>query len=218
MAPRHPGAGSTTDPIIVMAICFGWFILSSIQAVAAGFPIHPFTDSSFLGIVVLEIILATIAISFLHVRGFNLGHLVPVPSGKGCLVGLVLYSATLLLSWPVELAGGRSIVAVQPIEEMASGATISFLPLLGVSVINGLYEETFVIGYLQRTLQSAGAFFAIGMTILVRVLYHIYQGPVGALSIVAFGLVLSIYFLWRKDLWPVVFAHIFADFAGFSYA
>jgi len=51
----------TADAVIVMAICFGWFILGSIQAVASGFPTRPFTDSSFIGIIGFEVVFAAVA-------------------------------------------------------------------------------------------------------------------------------------------------------------
>lgn len=99
---------------------------------------------------------------------------------------------------------------------MVAGAQISLGPLLAMSLVNGIYEEVFLLGYLQRALEGFGASFAVGVSLLVRVLYHLYQGPSGALYVLGFGLVLGLYFLRTRELWPVAFAHIFADFAGFS--
>jgi membrane protease YdiL (CAAX protease family) len=58
-------------------------------------------------------------------------------------------------------------------------ATISIPLLFAVSIVNGFYEEIFLIGYLLRALESLAAIFAIGVTLLVRVLYQLYQGPIG---------------------------------------
>jgi hypothetical protein len=41
--PDAPG-NTAVDAIMVTAICFGWFILGSIQAVASGFPTRPFSE------------------------------------------------------------------------------------------------------------------------------------------------------------------------------
>ena len=83
--------------------------------------------------------------------------------------------------------------------------------IIALAMVNGLYEETFLLGYLQRGFLAAGPSFAIGLSVLVRVLYHLYQGPLGALSVLLFGLVVSL-FHWRTGkLWPVVFAHTLAD-------
>jgi CAAX protease family protein len=209
---RTAAPGDTaTDAIIVAAICFGWFILTSIQAVASGFPTR-----SFIGIIALEVVFGATAIVYLRARGYNLTQLLPVPTGVGCLVGLALYAATVLVSWPLEFLIRAAQPAAQPIEQMVANATLSFMPLVAVSVVNGVYEEVFLVGYLQRALESSGVAFAVGASLLVRMLYHLYQGPSGAVSIIGFGLVLSLYFLWKRKLWPLVFAHIFADIAGFS--
>ncbi|TMG91207.1 MAG: CPBP family intramembrane metalloprotease [Betaproteobacteria bacterium] len=50
----------------------------------------------------------------------------------------------------------------------------------------------------------------------LRVLYHLYQGPLGAIYIVVFGIVLAIYYLRTKQLWPGIFAHMFTDLVGFA--
>jgi membrane protease YdiL (CAAX protease family) len=213
--PATPGS-TLTDAIVVAVICFGWFVLGSLQAVAAGFPASPFSDSAFLGLIALELVLGTSALVYLRVRHYRLATLVPTPSAMGCLVGLGLYVAAVLVSWPIELVFKAGQTVPQPIEEMVSNASISFLPLLGVSVVNGLYEEVFLVGYLQRVLEGFGVGFAVGASVLLRVLYHLYQGPAGAISVLMFGLVVSIYFSRTRKLWPVAFAHIFADVAGFS--
>jgi membrane protease YdiL (CAAX protease family) len=51
--------------------------------------------------------------------------------------------------------------------------------------------------------------------LLVRVLYHLYQGPVGAVWVLAIGLVFGLYFMRTNQLWPPVFAHILWDIVPF---
>jgi membrane protease YdiL (CAAX protease family) len=120
------------------------------------------------------------------------------------------------VAWLVAALIGAGHTASEPIGEMVAGARISLAPLVAMSIVNGIYEEVFLLGYLQRALEGFGAAFAVGVSLLVRLLYHLYQGPSGALYVLGFGLVLSLYFLRTGKLWPVAFAHIFADFAGFS--
>ena len=67
----------------------------------------------------------------------------------------------------------------------------------------------------MRALQPLGAFVAIGVPLLIRALSHLYQGPLGTVSAVGFGLVFAVYYWRTKLLWPVVFAHILADVVGF---
>lgn len=208
--------GTLVDAAIVTAICFGWFILTSVEAVQSDFPAEPFTDSAFVQIILLEAVFAAVALVYLRARGHDLRRLLPVPTSVGCLVGLGLYAATLFVGVVMAAAVGPAHPGTQPIEEMVDNASISIAPLVAMSVVNGLYEEVFLIGYLQRALESFGPAFAVGAVLLVRVMYHLYQGPSGTVFALGFGLVVGGYFLWARKLWPVVFAHMFADFAGFS--
>ena len=89
--------------------------------------------------------------------------------------------------------------------------------ILALSLLNGLYEETFLLGYLIRGFSAAGASFALGLNVLVRLLYHLYQGPMGAVSVVIFGLVVGYYYWRTRVLWPAVFAHMLADVLGLAH-
>jgi len=214
--PSAVAATSLGEVAIVVSLCFGWFIAGSIGAVMSGFPASAFDDSTFLNLVPSEFVFGAAALLFLHYRGHAVRALVPRPTALGSLVGLALYAATIAAIWPIQLAVGAQQVSAEPIEQMVRWATISLPALIGVSIVNGIYEETFLTGYLIPSLQSFGAPFAIGVSVLVRVLYHLYQGPLGAISILLTGTIFGIYYWKTRKLWPVAFAHIFADFAGFA--
>jgi uncharacterized protein len=214
----RPGTAVDTaiDCVVVGAICFGWFIAVSVEWVAADFPVQPFTDASLLDLIVREALYAGTALFYLHARGYDLAQLLPAPSAVGTLVGLGLYVASIFAWWPISVAVSSALPAPQPIEEMVANARVSLLPVVAMSVVNGLYEEVFLLGYLQSALERFGLAFAVGASLLVRVAYHLYQGPTGAVSVLAFGLILGVYFIRQRKLWPVVCAHIFADICGFA--
>jgi len=209
---------SITDLVVVTCVCFGWFILASIQAVLAGFPIRPFTNSSFYSIIAIEVIFSATAIAYLRTREFDLSTLIPSPSIAGCLIGGLLYIGSGIASLPFESLVVVDQADIQPIEQMVANSAVALIPLLALSVVNGLYEEVFLVGYLQRALVKYGRLFSVGAVVLVRMLYHLYQGPAGAMSVVIFGVIVSAYYLYTRDLWPVAFAHMTADFVGFLQA
>jgi len=211
-------AATLPDVLIMTAICFGWFILASVQAVAAGFPERPFSDGSFFQLMILEMILAGAAVAYLRARRHDLALLIPRPTWRGCAEGVGLYFAASLLSWLFVLMWRNHPATPEPIERMVEAASFSLWPLLSMSVVNGLYEEVFLVGYLQRAMELSGPWFALGASLLVRVLYHLYQGPMGTISVLGFGLILGIYFLMTKRLWPLVVAHVCADVSGFLFA
>ena len=78
-------------------------------------------------------------------------------------------------------------------------------------MVNGTFEEVFLLGVLVRGLRAHGLPFAIGVSLLVRVLYHLYQGPLGAVWVLSIGLMLTLFYVRGKQLWPPVLAHILWD-------
>jgi len=79
------------DCIVVGVICFGWFILVSIQSAASDYAPQPFTDASLLELITREALYASVALFYLHARGYDLAELLPLPSAVGTLIGLALY-------------------------------------------------------------------------------------------------------------------------------
>ena len=203
------------DVIVVIAICFGWPMWGSFTALASHAPAGRFDDSTLAALIVLELVLAGAALAYLGLRGHDLAPLVPRPTVLGCVIGVALYAIATAAIWPMYFFAGKEELAAQPIEQMIAGATISLPWLIGTSVVNGLFEESFLTGYLLRTLRPLGAFVSVGVPIVIRALCHLYQGPLGTASAIAFGLVFAVYYWRKKLLWPVVFAHILADVVGF---
>lgn len=203
------------DAVVVVAICFGWPMWGSVSAVAHSYPASPFDDSTLISLIVFELVLAGTALAYLRLRGHDLSSLAPKPTGVGCLVGVALYAVASLGIWPLYWIAEKTDLAAQPIEQMIAGASISLSWLVALSIVNGLFEESFLIGYLFRELERFGVSLAIGITILIRAVCHVYQGPLGTVSAIGFGLVFALYY-WRKRLlWPVAFGHILADLVGF---
>jgi len=209
----HPGR--ITDPVVVVVICFGWSIVVSAWAVIAGFPTPPFTDSAFVQVIMEELILGGAALAYLRLRGHELAALVPRPTALGCLVGRGRYALTTLIFWALYWLAGTPDPSAQPIDKMIAAGSYSLVWMLVGSIVNGLFEETFLTGYLQRALIGFGASIAIGVPVLVRALCHLYQGSLGTLSVIGVGVVFGVYYWRTRQLWPIVFAHIFADIAGF---
>jgi membrane protease YdiL (CAAX protease family) len=196
----------------MVVLCFGWFIVSSLASVAAwqsGASARGFSDNILVSLVLTELIFGAVAIAVLQARGYPLRTLYPQPSWSGALIGAGLYlGATALAALAMTLAPHP---AGLPIEEMAVRAQVSLPVVLLLSIVNGTYEEVFLLGYLMRGLRRYGASTALGITVLVRLLYHMYQGPVGALGVTLFGAVIAIYYQHTGRLFPAVASHVIAD-------
>jgi membrane protease YdiL (CAAX protease family) len=217
LTPSAAGRPSYAEAAIVVAISFGWFILQSVLAVANGFPTSAtFSDASLGSLAAVELLFGAFALWFLRARGYSLAALLPSPDWRGVLEGAVL-CALAILACNLALALFPSQTdAVQPIAQIVANARASAAVVLAVSMLNGVYEETFLLGYLMRGFAEAGASFALGLSVLVRLLYHLYQGPLGAVSVVVCGLVLGAAYWRTRRLWPVALAHALIDMIALS--
>jgi membrane protease YdiL (CAAX protease family) len=52
--------------------------------------------------------------------------------------------------------------------------------------------------------------------VIVRLLYHLYQGPIGILMAVPMGLLYGYVYSRTRQLWPLVVAHVLLDLIGLS--
>jgi len=221
---RLPSATrSTTTPLeaaIVVTICFGLSIITSLQAVAGGFRANgEFSDTNLLWLMGTEFVLGGAALAFLRLRGFAIALLAPTPSVRGGLAGIGLFFAAWLVGWLLvapfaTLAAGQ---AEQPIDRMVAEANLSVPVIVATALVNSAFEEVFLLGFLARALRGFGLAIALGVPTLVRLSYHLYQGPLGALWVFAVGLVFALYYARTVQLWPVVFAHVLWDIVPFVF-
>jgi membrane protease YdiL (CAAX protease family) len=219
--PADPSAQPTAtlpEAAIVVAICFGLLVFWSMTIAGAGFEVAgAFTDAAFLQTILLECSLAAVALWYLALRGYSVRRLLPSPTWWGTVLGALLCAACLLAWNLVGLAISPGDYAAAPIARAMAGSRPSVVMVVAASVVNALYEETFLVGYLLRGFAPFGAALALGLSVLVRLLYHAYQGPVGALAVVVFGLVVGVFYWRTRLLWPVAAAHAMQDIVAFAY-
>jgi membrane protease YdiL (CAAX protease family) len=201
----------------IIFICFGLFIGTSVEVAATGgakwWDNVGFSNAGFDATLVLELILGAVAMAVLWARGYPLNSLWPRASWRGVLAGLGLFLGTLVIGWAdARLVPNQS---AYPIAEMLRKTHVSWSSVVPFCIVNGAYEEIFLLGYLMRGLRRYGGSTAVGITVLVRVLYHMYQGPAGALSVALVGILFGVYFQKRGRLFPVVLAHVVVDLAAF---
>jgi membrane protease YdiL (CAAX protease family) len=203
----------------VTGICFGLFIVTSLNVVASDFRTGTgaFTDNRLLWLIVTELVLAFAALTFLHARRYPVASLMPAPTFHGSAIGLGLFFAAGIVGY-VTVTPFQAGQAEQPIAHMVQEAQLSLPVILGTAVVNGTYEEVFLLGFLLRGLRGYGQSIALGVMVLVRLLYHMYQGPLGALWVLSFGIVLGLYYIRSGLLWPPVLAHILWDIVPLAHA
>ena len=201
--------------ICVVAICFGYPIYASfwwLGSDLAGPVTFTFTDWNVFSLLVSEGAALAVAGFILAVRGWKLSDASMVVSWNFTLGGLLLlavYYVTSVLSYAlVNAAVGADILdQVQFSSQLSPGLIVV------ISVLNPVFEEVIVVAYVIQVLEKKyGIIFAIGISTLIRLLYHLYQGPIAAVNILPLGILFGVVY-WRwKSLWPLVVAHALADF------
>jgi membrane protease YdiL (CAAX protease family) len=184
------------------------FIALSVDAVLKGFPAADFSDTGSAWMIGLEVFLSFVALLYLRARKFDLASLYPQPTLSGTGLGVAIFFACWLF--------GAIVVSLfkQPSDSGVidfSFARMSMAWTIALALVNGTFEEVFLLGVLVRGLRGYGLSLAFGLPLLVRLAYHLYQGPIGALWVTSFGVVLTLAYVLRGDLWPSVFAHALWD-------
>jgi len=206
---------SVPEAISIVAICFGWAIAASFHAVSAGVATGTgFSDAGFLGVIAIEFISAVTVLTVLATRNYAVRTLFPTPTLTGCGAGLVLYVIACVFGMLLAIPFAHD-TAAQPIEKLMAHATVSLPVLVAAAVVNGNFEEIFLLGYLARGLAGRGFAIAVGVSLAVRVTYHFYQGPAGAAFVFGYGLLVGIFYVRTRALFPVIFAHVLGDVAPF---
>jgi membrane protease YdiL (CAAX protease family) len=94
--------------------------------------------------------------------------------------------------------------------------SVNFVLALAVSLINPLFEEVFVLGYIFDRLNSYNFWLLLLLSVLIRTSYHLYQGWIGLISLVPVGLLYAFAYYRAKNLWPVYLAHFILDLTALA--
>ncbi|MEQ6289962.1 CPBP family intramembrane glutamic endopeptidase [Vogesella sp. GCM10023246] len=209
---------SAPQATTISLICFGLPILTSLQIVSAGFPVITLTNDGNAAMIFIELILAATALLYLRSQDFDITHLYPRPSWRSTLAGLLLAVVAWLASG-MATSGAASLTHITGLHGMSrfSFGELSLVSIVCFAMVNGTFEEVFLLGVLARGLRHHGPSLALGVSLLVRMLYHLYQGPLGVVWVLTFGLTLTLAYLWKRTLWPPVLAHILWDIVPYFY-
>jgi uncharacterized protein len=214
-----------TETVLVLVIAFGIAIPRSLYTLVFparvfGHGAPPINGPQLLWTLAYEIAIGAVLAGFLRFRGWSCKRLGLEPQWRDPLWAVALlfvtYAAYYLLSlavvsvWPgfYQLALNTHLVATH----------IAWPILLAISIVNPVFEEVFLCGYVVAALKDkAGAAMAINVSAGIRLLCHLYQGPVGVMSLVPEGLVFAIWFARTGRLWPLIAAHALQDLLGLLY-
>ena len=213
---REP-AGGWGEFLLVVVGAFGCPVLGSLYYAFNPQVMTGYTTGSFWGLVVFEISFLIVLGSVLRYRGWSLRslgltfHWTDIPAG--IVLALVAWLSYRVLFSGLSLVVPNLSVIAANLHVVTPG--VSFGSVLSVVIVNPVYEEIFVAGYIIASLKDGRhTGLAINTSVAVRLLYHLYQGMIGVVLIVPFGLLFATWFARTRRLWPLIVAHALFDAAG----
>jgi membrane protease YdiL (CAAX protease family) len=172
-----------------------------------------FDDTRLLWLLAYEIVVSTLLVAFLYVRGWRMAdlnlRLTRRTFGMAgfLLAGFYIYG---LIMGLVANAFGVSHIFTQ----ISFQGSVSLPVAISVSVINPVFEEVLTIAYVIKVLSPQGAAFAIGTSALLRLVAHAYQGPLAAVVVFPLGIAFAVVYWRTRELWPLVLTHGLIDLVG----
>lgn len=202
---------------LVVGIAFGQFAFMSVLALfgmSAGGGAEGsglFDRTHLLLVMGYELAVTPILLALLYYTGWRVHHLGGPPQWQDAGRAAALFVASYVVFYLSGLAAALVQAADGPPQFEAPG-----LPLLiAASVVNGTFEEVFVCGYVITGLIGRfGPIAAINVSTIVRVSYHLYQGPFAFVWVAMTGLLFGYCYLRWRRIWPLACAHILLDFVA----
>lgn len=231
IATRIRALSAKAELAVVVVVAFGWFIYLSLNEFvvlvwsSGTYRRTPDTLAELIWQVAFDAAVLVVLGWFLHMRGWTLACLGLDPRlGHGArdlalallqraAQGVALVLAVLFAEL-IAVDGMRTLLQ-QPMT-VTDAARISpdvlVASILGICVLNSIYEELFACGYLiTRLRDTRGIWFAITVSTAIRLTYHLYQGLAAAPQHIAMGLIFGYWFARTRQLWPLIFAHGFLN-------
>lgn len=207
-----------TEFTIVIAGAFGWFFLGILLDAVFNRAQPPTTQGHLWFLLFYESAVLVCLCAFLRIRGWTLDRLGLRPTlrdvGVGALLAVAGYVASITV---LSVFAALSQIIEQPITQGDPGfeAGIALATIAAVSIVNPIFEEIFVSGYVISVLKGRTTFWtAVGASAVIRLGYHLYQGPAGLIGIAPVALIFASSYYRGGRLWPLIVAHGLLDFFG----
>jgi uncharacterized protein len=189
----------------------------------------PITNAQLLRTLAFEVVVGFLLWRILVLRGWTgsqIGLSLVRPWSREILRTPIVALALALAAWAIYAVLLSAAAGIWPDlywSAVTHGPRIARdLPMstvLAVALINPVFEEVFVCGYVVSSLRErVGVASAVNISAGIRVAYHLYQGPIGVLSITPFALIAAIWFARTKRLAPLILAHALIDLLALSVA
>jgi len=202
--------------VIVVGMAFGYSALASIQAALAGQSGKALLSESNLTYLLANELFVLIALAvFLHARGWTFERIGLGPNAKESLLGIglaLIVQVVYTIVWAIAATSSQSLENAGRLFNPVDGS-IDPAVVIAVSIVNPIFEEAFLCGYVITALKDrTSQWAAINVSVAIRLVCHLYQGVIGVIFIVPVGLIFAYWYSRQGRLWPLIVAHVLFDF------
>jgi len=200
-----------TECVLVLLIAFALPVVSSLASLAAPPTAPAITEDGLRSLILYEAVVLLALLPLLRLRGWERAHLGVVWNGWDLPAAVLLIGVTLAACSMVDVGLRTFAHAATPSPDAMVARGIPLATVALASMVNPLFEELFLCGYLVGVLKPArGTAFAVNASTALRLSYHLYQGA-PSLMIIPVGLLFAAWYARTGRLWPVVLAHAAFD-------
>lgn len=200
--------------IIVMFIGFGLFVYSStyrffvINSELEHIWTYQFTSRGEYTLIIYELIAMLMIGYLLKVRNWKLKDFnLDFTYSFIWIAFLLLFIRNMITAFCFSMFELMGLVNVKDIDHIQYSLSANWISIALIVVINSVYEEILLVGYLFKRLENYSPAVIIGASLFIRTSVHTYQGLVMLFSIVPLALVFGYYYYLYKKLWPLIIAH-----------
>lgn len=202
---------------IVLIVAFGYIVFGNVFTLFRPTTQIAISETSLKTLLIYELVILSALSMLLHARGWNLQRIGLAPSIKETFLGIAL----VLFAYVAYIATWLIVRTISRQMGPVIGYTKFIVPgydlgtAIAVSAVNPVFEEIFLSGYVISALkEQTSRWTAINISIVLRLLCHLYQGTLGIICILPVGLIFTYWYARRGRLWPIVVAHSVIDLIG----
>src|SRR5262249_20861255 len=145
-----------------------------------------FNDDLLMGTVVYECFAGAIAFLILRTRGWKWSDFAVHASRGSTILGAIVALSLFAFGYAFE-----ALFAKVPVILSAT-----LVPIVVISIVNPLFEELLVLGYVVQSMRKRyGITTAFNVSLALRIVYHLYQGPLAVIPIAVMALVFTLVYV-----------------------
>jgi membrane protease YdiL (CAAX protease family) len=208
------GWSPRVEATIVILGAFGYPVVDAVLALA-GLVKTGFSEYELLMATLYELAALTVVSAFLYARGWDIKRFGLDPERPDPLIAVGLAGLIwLLLVLQISLAQVLQLISIDADSASKLPLDSMFVVVLVVlySFIDAAFEELFLCGYLIAFAKEHRRLaLGVNASLVLRAACHLDGGLIGIIFAIAFGLVLTAWYVKTGRLWPVILAHAFIN-------